>query len=333
MNDTTHELGELGATSPGEPRWQPLQRADLIALVAAMAVATFLVMSRTVWAPCLDDPGEMQVAAAVGGIGHPPGHAGIVTLFRAFCLLSPMPPHLTVSFVNALFALITCLILFVLMIRTGVHALFASLCTLMLLADDQFWHAAITPEPYATCFALLGGSLWCFFSWLNKRTPWRFWLAMFLLAYVMANRAPTAAFAAAFGAVLLIDARARQAWETARLRKLALLVAIGLVPVAIIVASLWLRDVPENPYNYLDRAWLSLRDYPPDNDTAGDKWSRLWWLVSARQYDYMFHPTWRTVSGQARWLLTELGLLRGPFLWPLSVAGLAIIALGAFTLF
>ena len=77
MNETTHEQRELDATSGGEPCWQPLQRVDLVALVATMAVAAYLVMSRTVWAPCLDDPGEMQVAAAVGGIGHPPGHAGL----------------------------------------------------------------------------------------------------------------------------------------------------------------------------------------------------------------------------------------------------------------
>ena len=164
--------------------WLRLDRTQWTTLIVTIGVFGALVFPRVIWAPCLGDPGEVQLTAAIGGLGHPPGHAGIITIFRVFCLLSPIAPHLSVSAVNAAFALAAVAILMVLMRRTGVNPVAAALASFLFLSDDQFWHASITPETYATCVLLLIASTWAFLSWLNDQRSWKLWLAVFLFAFL-----------------------------------------------------------------------------------------------------------------------------------------------------
>lgn len=304
--------------------WLRLDRTQWTTLIVTIGVFGALVFPRVIWAPCLGDPGEVQLTAAIGGLGHPPGHAGIITIFRVFCLLSPIAPHLTVSAVNAVFALAAVAILMVLMMRSGVNPVAAALASFLFLSDDQFWHASITPETYATCVLLLISSTWAFLSWLNDQRSWKLWLAVFLFAFLSVNRAPTVAFSVAFVGVLLTDPGARRVLSKGPLRQVAVAAGVALVPLIIMLASLWMRDVPGSGFNYLDHAYASIPEYPPGNQTISDKIERLWWLVSAKQFDFMFHPTLGTIKAQARWLLYELGWQY----WPLMLAAFGVMALG-----
>ena len=247
---------------------------------------------------------------------------------RVLCLISPLPPHVTVSGATAVFALGVVAILMVCMLRTGANPVAAGLCSLLYLADDQFWHAATTPETYATCFLLLAGAIWSFLSWIHDRRAWRLWLAVLLYMFLLVNRAPTITLSVCFIGCILYNEQARREMAVRPLRKALLVVAIGASCVLIVVGSLWLRDVPGSAYNYLDQSYASLPEFPPDNVLAADKVERLWWLLSAKQYDYMFHPTLRTVRGQALWLVVELGFLRKH----LMLGGLAITLLGGVAL-
>ncbi len=315
------------APSPVEdaPFWLPLDKVRATGLICTMIVAAVVLLPRVVWAPMFGDPGEVQLTAAVGGVGHPPGQAGIITLFRAFCLIVPAERYLTVSAVSALFALGAVAVLTLVQLRTGVHPVVAGICSLLYLADDQFWHAAITPETYATCFMLLSGTIWAFLSWLHAPRTWKLWLAVCLFAYLTVNRGPTASYALPFVGVILYHREARRAWAKNTVRKLLLVVAIGVVALVVMLGSLWVRDVPGCGYNYLDQAAPSQPHYPTENVTASDKFERLWWLATARQYDYMFHPTTRTIRGQALWLVTEFGVQY----WRLMLTQAAVMLIGA----
>lgn len=330
MTPIDNALTSNSLPSDAPRTWRGLGKFGWMTLVALLLGAGILVFPRVVWGPCLDDPGELQVCAAVGGIGHPPGHAGIVTILRLICTISPVYPHLTVSGVNACFALAVVGILIVLMLRTGVSPLAASIAAILFLIDDQFWHLAITPEVYGTCVFLLMAGAWSFLSWLHDRRVWKFWLSVILFALVVTNRAPTATFSVAFLGTLLGDERGRAflrrglGWKTAGV--IAIFAAAG----GLVFVSIWVRDVPGNPYNYLDRSYPAMHQaYPEHNVTAQDKWDRLWWLVSARQYNYMFHPDVRTLSGQSLWLITELGWRYWRVLWPIIIAVGAIFVIGA----
>ena len=184
------------------------------------------------------------------------------------------------------------------------------------------------PETYATCFLLFAGALWSFLSWVHDRRAWRLWLAVALYTFLVVNRAPTITLSVCFIACILHNDGARREMTVRPVRKALLVIAIAVGCVTIVVGGLWMRDVPGSVYNYLDQSYASLPDFPPGNVLVSDKVERLWWLLSVRQYDYMFHPTVRTVRGQAYWLLVELGLFR-KFL---MLAGLAIIALGGVVL-
>ncbi len=313
------------ACAGGAGVWQRLHRPQVAGLICTMIAAAVILLPRVVWAPMFGDPGEVQLTAAIGAVGHPPGQAGIISLLRVLCLVSPLEPYLTVCVVNASFALGVVAILTLVQLRSGVHPVIAGLCSLIFMADDQFWHAAITTETYATCFVLLAGSVWSFLSWLHGGRRWKLWVAVGLFAYLAVNRAPTVLFGAAFAAAIVCDGRARREWGSRTVRKLLLVAGIGLVSLVIMLASLWFRDVPGSGYNYLEQAGPSQPYYPSSNVSAGDRYERLKWLVTARQYDYMFHPSWRTLKGQSIWLMVELGRQH----WPLMVISGAMVLLGA----
>jgi transmembrane protein TMEM260 (protein O-mannosyltransferase) len=317
--------GDLGMMSQ-TVGWCGFGRRQWAVLIGGVVVCAAVVFPRVVWAPCRDDPGEFQLTAAVGGIGHPPGHAGLVTVMRLACVVSPLAPHITVSAVNALFAVATVAILLMLMLRTGVHVVAAVAACFLFLSDDQFWHAAITPEVYGTCFVLLAGCVWSFVSWL--RSPGegmgRFWIAVVLFAYLAVNRGPTVLLAAAFVASLWTHGPARRVFAAQLKRNVAIVLVIGAGAMLIMMASVWFRDVPGSRYNYLEITRSFFPDYTAGNVGFRDKWARMWWLISAKQYDYMFAPTLRTAVGQARWLLSELGWAY----WPVMLVTGCVTAVG-----
>lgn len=324
-DETTAITSQLPNTSK-ESRvcWHSLSAMQVAAIALTLGIAAVVLFPRVIWGPCFGDPGEVQLTAAIGGVGHPPGQAGIISILRVLCLVSPLPPHVTVSGATAVFALSVVGILMVCMLRTGANPVAAGLCSLLYLTDDQFWHAAATPETYATCFLLLAGAIWSFLSWVHERRAWRLWLAVLLYTFLVVNRAPTITLSVCFIVCIFHNGHARREMSVRPMRKALLVVAIAAICVAIVVGGLWMRDVPGTAYNYLDQSYASLPEFPPGNELAADKVERLWWLLSAKQYDYMFHPTVRTVWAQGHWLLVELGLLRKS----LMLAGLAIIALG-----
>lgn len=305
--------------------WKQLSSIDRCALIVGTASAAAILFPRVVWGPCFGDPGEVQLTAAVGGIGHPPGQAGVITLFRLLTFVSPFEPHLTVSAANACLALACVAILMTLQLRSGVDPLAAVVAAGLFLVDDLFWHAAVVPETYATYYLLLSASIWAFFSWLHAGRWWKFWLSAWLFAFLAVNRGPTATFSVCFVAVALLDDRARSRLAPVWPRTLLKLATLFAVCLAVVVAGLWIRDVPGCGYNYLDQSHPSQSGFPAGNGTAADKWQRLWWLITARQYDYMFHPTAKTMTAQARWLLVELGAQY----WPVMLGGFAVVAAGA----
>ncbi len=309
MADTTRSNTTAGTETPPPDvtPWLPLDRSRTVALVITLCVSAALLLPQVVWAPQFGDPGEVQVTAAVGGVGHPPGQAGIINIMRLLCVALPLPPYFIVCLANALFALAAVGVLTLILLRTSVHPVIAILCSLLFLTDDQFWHAGILPETYATCYLLLFTAIYSFLSWLNHRRTLNLWLAIGLYAYLIVNRAPTALIAVAFITVMAADAASRDYWKQHFARKVSSVLGIVACLVLFVLASLWVRDVPGPIYNYLDQSYPSLPEFPPTNDDPGDRFQRIKWLVSATQYDYMFQPTWRTIRGQTRWLLSELG--------------------------
>ncbi len=294
-------------------------------LLITVFSAGVILLPRVIWAPMFGDPGEVQLTAAVGGVGHPPGQAGIITIMRGLCLLLPFEPYLTVCLANTAFALGVVALLTLMQLRTGVRPVVAMLCSIIFMTDDQFWHAATTTETYATCFVLLACSIWSFTGWLHGAQPWKLWLAAALFCYLVVNRAPTVVLAVPFVAAVYAHHRARK-FRTHRVwGKLLALAGIGLASLAVTVVSLWVRDVPGSAYNYLDQAGPSQPFYPQNNANFSDKAARFWWLFSARQYEYMFQPSWRALKGQTNWLVTELGAQH----WPFMLAGGALTLLGA----
>jgi hypothetical protein len=319
---------EFPDVEPQPGLWRKLDRSRWLALIATVVIAGGLLAPKVIFAPCFGDPGEVQLTAALGAVGHPPGQAGIITILRAVVLISPLPAYVTVSATNAIFALAVVGILALLQMRTGVNPIIAGICALIFLVDDQFWHLACTPETYATCILLLIGAIWSFMSWLHGGKDYKLWLAIVLFLYLVANRAPTLSYSLPFVAASLLSPRARQFWSKRPVRKVAAVTLIGTACVVFFLAAIWLRDVPGARYNYLDVAHPSLPQFPVGNSTTADKIERLWWLISAKQFDYMFHPTERTVTGQMRWIIAELGIQY----WPVMLLTFAIMGTGVRTL-
>ena len=312
----------------GRPRTgtpEGITRSGKITLAVTVTLAALILLPQVVWAPLFGDPGEVQLTAAVGGIGHPPGQAGIISLFRLFCLIVPAPPHLTVSAVNALFCLTAVAVLNWAMIRAGGEPLAVVLVALFYLTDDQFWHASVLPETYGACFFLLAVAVFCWFSSLQRGGGWRFWTSVASFTFLGANRAPTIMLALPFVLTAMTSDRARAFLSRNRKRVVAGVIALGITSIAVVLGSLWVRDVPGCPYNYLDQSWPSQGGFPNSNTSWENKAKRLWWLVSARQYDYMFHPTAHTVAGQWVWLKTEFGARY----WPVALIVLAVALFGA----
>lgn len=314
---STEQAGALSTV-----QWRPLDRPSAIMLMVTVTAAAVLIGSRVVWSICLDDPGEFQVSAAVGGIGHPPGHAGLVSVMRLFCVALPIAPHLTVSGVNAIFSLCAVAALAVLIVRLGGHPIAAGGAALVFLVDNEFWHLAIVPEVYGTCMMLLAVGTYLFCAWMEDRRPWKFFVALSLHAFLIANRAPMIGLTVAWVIVLALDGDAGRRLSK---RPVAIVATVGAVVAAaalVVILGVWFRDVPDNPYNYMDLANAGNLDYPRGNATFADKWDRLWWLLSARQFDYMFHPTRSTIRAQAIWLFGELGFRRFNYI----AGGIALVA-------
>ncbi|NOT00780.1 MAG: DUF2723 domain-containing protein [Phycisphaerales bacterium] len=313
--------------------WKPLDRTAWAVLAATMAIAAALTLPRVVWAICLDDPGEFQVAAAVGGIGHPPGHAGLVSLMRLCCIALPLPPHLTVSGLNALFSLSVVALLALLIVRLGGHPVAAGVAALLFLLDNEFWHLTLLPEVYGTCMMLYAGGVYLFLSWSHDRRSWKFFVAFAMHVFLIANRAPTIGLIAPWTITLLLDSGARREIRKRPVTIPFVLFAITVAAALIVVLGVWFRDVPDSAYNYMDLVNAGEFDYPSGNASVADKWRRLWWLLSARQFDYMFHPTPATIRAQAIWLLSELGIRRFDYVaGGIAFAACAAVVLGVLSL-
>ncbi len=316
------------SASRSDDGWGVLSNVEWITLAVIAIAASALLFPRVIWAPCLDDPGEFQLAAAVGGICHPPGHAGIVTIHRLFCVISPTAPHLTVSAVNATFAIVTILILAAFMLRTGAHPVAAIFACGVVFADDYFWHAAVTPETYATCFMLLMLSLWSFLHWLHAPRLLTFALATLPFMYLIANRGHMLTFALPVVVATAMSPQARRALFSKPFAYVGILCSSAVLAALVLWASLWFRDVPGSAYNYLVQCYTSFPDFPSGNIAASDKWQRILWLVTARQFDYMFHPTWDSAVSQAQWVASEVHLAY----WPITLAAFAVFMVGVISL-
>ncbi len=323
-----HDASDANTESRGQ--WQRLDTFGQLMLIATILIAAKLVYARVIWAPCYGDPGEVQITVALGAVGHPPGQAGVISILRAFVLAMPFfRADFVVSGVNATFGLAIVGMLMLLMLRTGANPVAAAIASLLFLVDDQYWHLTMTPETYATCIILLVGSIWSFLSWLHDPPEcghWKFWLAVTMFFYLVASRGPTLAMSASFLAAMIFSSKGRAYWSSHYIRRVLIMFGIGVACIAFTLGSLWVRDVPDVAYNYLDVAHPGFPDdYPVTNTTTSDKVDRLIWLVSAKQFDYMFEPTLDTMTSQMRWLIYELGWQY----WPIMAVAFAVIGIGA----
>ena len=270
---------------PNSNTQRPSRALRGVALALPIAVVALAALPHLPRGICYEDSGDLQVAAAVLGIPHPPGYAGYISLGHLLTRVMPLDPALTLNAVCLACGLAAVGLCTYMQLRLGVTPLVSAAGALCFAIHHEVWSQILVPEVYLPSLLLLIGALLATDRWIEIGGRGRLFCAAVLLGFLIANRPPALLFAPFFAAVFWTTAR-RMKPARARLLGDAAIALLGLaLPIAYTFGYLYCRDVPADPYNYIEGTSQAQPEILPAED-AGPlvKLERVFWQATAAQY-------------------------------------------------
>jgi hypothetical protein len=282
----------------------------------------------TAWGPCFGDSGELQTAAAVLGITHPPGYPGYVLLGHLLCLILPADPAAVISGANLAAGAAGMALLYAVQRRLDVHPLAAVLTSVSVALHDRFWLIVTAPEVYAPSLLLICLAVGCVLQW--SREGRRGWLigAGFCMGLLIIDRPPELLAAAPLLLYVAWTARLRKQPERAAARALRLACVSAIVPILVCIAYVLWRDTPRTPYNYVGDYHRTIAPISDSRSFVPQRVQRWFWLVTGQQYRHGLIDSPRRLAVRFDNLLDEFGYRRpAGFFAGLGVAGVGLVSL------
>ncbi len=291
--------------------WAPLAAHERLAVTVVVVVWAILALPRIPPSICFSDWGDLQLAATVLGICHPPGYPG----YAALGWLATLPPGGDPAFLVTLMCLASGLAVAALgtlmQIRLGVNAWLAAAIMVALTAYHRVWAGILAPEVYMPSLALLAGAAYLLTRHARTSGPVSLYLAALLFGFGAANRTPIVLCAPFFFAGWWLANRRSGRARNKSIRRLVGLCGAAALPGLFSLGYLLWRDHPATPYNYIEQYNLDTGILPEASAGWAAKWQRTFWLISGSQFTDMLGTTWEGARSKLRWLRHEL--LPDPF--------------------
>ena len=290
---------------------------------ASLLLAYWFTMPKVV---TFEDSGLFLQVCHFNGIAHPPGYP-LYTLLCVPWFWLPLDPVILGNSLSALFAALTCILVYFVLKALGIRQFIAGVTCLLLGLSRDFWSQAIIVEVYSLNTLLLSLEIYlaiCFASRPQKRL---LFTMSFVFGLGISNHWPLVLLSSP-GLALVCMARAEELVKILRSPANSLicllLLVFGLVP----YVSLFLKSDPIFSYSGAVTsvgefiAYFSREAYQGVDQTANadllDKIQFVGWLAgqSLLQFGYGFA------------LLALVGLARGLAVARLVNAGMLVIFLG-----
>ena len=290
---------------------------------ASLLLAYWFTMPKVV---TFEDSGLFLQVCHFNGIAHPPGYP-LYTLLCVPWFWLPLDPVILGNSLSALFAALTCILVYFVLKALGIRQFIAGVTCLLLGLSRDFWSQAIIVEVYSLNTLLLSLEIYlaiCFASRPQKRL---LFTMSFVFGLGISNHWPLVLLSSP-GLALVCMARAEELVKILRSPANSLicllLLVFGLVP----YVSLFLKSDPIFSYSGAVTsvgefiAYFSREAYQGVDQTANadllDKIQFVGWLAgqSLLQFGYGFA------------LLALVGLARGLAVARLVNAGILVIFLG-----
>ncbi|MCZ6502737.1 MAG: DUF2723 domain-containing protein [Gammaproteobacteria bacterium] len=289
---------------------------------ASLLLAYWLTMPKVV---TFEDSGLFLQVCHFNGIAHPPGYP----LFTLLCVpwfWLPVDPVILGNSLSAVFAALTCIVVYFILKQLGVHRFIAAVTCILLGLSRDFWSQAIIVEVYSLNTLLVSLEIYLAICFANKPQKWHLFTMSFILGLGLSNHWPIVLLSFP-GLALVCLARVEDLGKVLRSPAncliCLLLLVFGLVP----YLSLFLKSDPIFSYSgpvttvaefipYLTREAYQGVDQSATADLM-DKIQFVGWLAtqSLLQFGYGFA------------LVSLVGLVRGFAVARLVNAGILIIFL------
>lgn len=321
------------STDPGEhqPRtaplapWRRLGLGDFLALAVVAQVTLAVGLPRLPPGVCVADAGDLQLAAKVLGIPHPPGYAAYVSLAYLATLIPGVDSAVAVSVLCLVFGVIALLLTALIAIRLGANPFVGGAVALALTAHPRVWMNLTTPEIYIFSIAFSLAATYLMLRFLALGRSGDLLAAAFLLGVAIANRPPII-----FVAPFFLWAWWKSPWRIqgknpSSVRRLTTLVVAASLPGVYSLAYFYVRDNPSTAYNYVEQHNNEARELPEISEGFAAKVRRVIWLASAEQFKDHVGNDWKRMRTKLRWLSYETFGRE----WPLVMGLLVLTITGA----
>lgn len=291
--------------------WSPLVAHERLAVGTVVVVWALLALPRMPRGICFGDWGDLQLAAAVLGICHPPGYPG----YAALGWLAASAPGVDAAYMVSLSCLASGLVAAALgtltQIRLGVNAWLAATIMVALTAYHRVWAGILAPEVYMPSLALLAGAAYLLLRHAHTGGAASLYVGALLFGIGAANRTPIVLCTPFFLLGWWLASRRNPTAAGWSVRRFFALCGVAALPGLFSLGYLLVRDSPATPYNYIEQYNLDTGILPEASAGWGARWQRTLWLITGSQFTDMLGTTWGGLRSKLRWLRQEL--LPDPF--------------------
>ncbi len=295
---------------PTELGWPILRRLNWLPIAVACAVVTVAALPHLPPGICFADVGDLQLASATLGIMHSPGYAGYVTLGYLATRLTDIDPAYAVSLTCLASGIVALALCILIQVRLGVSPWIASAITLTLTDHKRIWTNLVAPEVYMPSLMFVAAAALGLIEYARSRSRKHLFIAAAMFGVALANR-PTVVWMLPFflAAWWVAGRRRHRSWR--RSVNTALCAALfAALPGLYSLVFTWVRDTPQTTYNYVGEKNADLGILPYASEGWNAKAERVYWHVTAREFERNMDYTWRSVCSRLRWLYYEFFLYR-----------------------
>lgn len=258
----------------------------LVPLVLAIGTLAGVTIPRMATGVCSADWGDLQMASATLGIGHPQGFFTFATLLHPLTRLPGVDPALAVTaqcLAAGIAAIGVCILI---QVRLGVPATIAAAIGVVLGTHPWVWMNLVQPELYVLSWVLVMVAAYLILRYGEVGRAWRPRLAGLLLGVAIASRPMVILVVPGFVIGAIVADGRRGVVVGATVRAGALCVAIAVLPLLWGAGYLLVRDTSRNPYNYMENYAKETETLPPIDGGAGQRLRRArWYLADAEHYE------------------------------------------------
>ncbi len=194
-----------------------------------------------------EDSGLFLQVCHFNGVAHPPGYP-LFTLPCAPWFWLPFDPVILGNSLSALFAVLTCIVVYFILQRLGVSQVVAAATCLLLGFSRDFWSQAIIIEVYTLNTMLVSALIYLALGFMERPEKWQLFTISLLFGLGISNHWPLVLLSApGIAALCLGQAKALIAILRSPLNFLSclLLLVLGLTP----YLSLYLKSDPFFSYS------------------------------------------------------------------------------------